>query len=380
MSSEQKTLRILEVCFSQSGGGLELYMANISDQLRRVGHRVWSMAPPGSFLETRLRRQQLDYLPLQPRLGYLDVFTARRLAAWLRSKEVDILHAHQSRDLSTLILAKKLAGRGKVVFTQQMESSRKKKDPFHHWVYRNLNGLIAITERIKRQVEENTPLPPERAFRLYYGIDLERFRPNPPQRQRTRRQYGIAPDELVVGIVGRLEEGKGQHLLLQAVARLKELLPRLRVMIIGGETIGQSGYLDYLQRLSRELQLEKRVIFTGFQEDVPAVAAALDIVVLATKKETFGLSLIECMAQEIAPIGTDAGGVPEIIQDGENGLLVPPLNPDALAAALERLILDEALRRRLAQQARRTVEARFDLRCHLEGLEKIFYHVLNASS
>ncbi len=376
----QPSLRILEVCFSRSGGGLELYMANISEQLSRAGHRVWSMAPAGSFLEKQLRRRQLNMVPLEPRFGYLDVFTARRLAKFLRRHQIDILHAHQSRDLSILVLARQWAGRGKIVFTRQMESSRKKKDPFHRWLYRNLDGLIAITERIKRQVRENTPLPPGRVYRLYYGIDLARFRPDAEQRRRTRKKYGIAPEELVVGIVGRLEEGKGQHILLQAVSRLTEQLPHLRVMIIGGETVGQSGYEDYLRRLSRDLGLEERVIFTGFQENVPAVAAALDVVVLASKKETFGLSLIECMAQEIAPVGTNAGGVPEIIQPGVNGLLVPPLNPDALASALEQLLVNDELRHRLARKARQSVRERFDLPRHLEGLEKIFYRVLNTSS
>ncbi len=375
MDKSENKLNILEVCFSDGQGGLEMYMADVSRRLQARGHRVHTAAPEGSYLAEKLRANRPDFTPLNPGRRYLDFGIAGRLAEIIREKDIDIIHAHQSTDLSSLILAKHRAGRGCLVFTQQMESSRRKKDLFHRWVYRNLDGLITITDRIERQVLENTPVNPARVWRLYYGIDTGKFSRDETRRREARKKYGIAEEETAVGIVGRLEEGKGQHVLLQAAGRLKDLLPRLKVLIIGGETVGQQGYLRRLRSLVLEAGLQEKVIFTGFQSDVTAVSAALDIFVLATRKETFGLSLVEAMAQGIAPVATDAGGVPEIITHRENGLLVPPFDSDALAAALRQLIEQPEFRRRMAENALQTVRHKFELSAHLNGLEKIFFHL-----
>jgi glycosyltransferase involved in cell wall biosynthesis len=365
-------MRILEVCFSHSLGGLELYLIKISNYLMDRGHEVYIIAPPESEIQRRLTKYHLKSIPLRPRFRYLDLNIARKIGKFVREKNIDIIHAHQSSDLSTLVLSKKFAGRAALIFTQQMESSRKKKDFFHHWIYNNLDGLIVITERIKGQVSRNTHLPPDRLFHLYYGIDLKVFSPNFPQRERARKQFGIFPDDICIGIVGRLEEGKGQHILLYALDQLKEVLPKIKVMIIGTETVGKSGFFSDLKNLVKDLNLSEQVIFTGFQENVQSVSAALDVVVMASRKETFGLSLIECMAQEIVPIATDAGGVPEIVKHGENGILVAPFDIPALSDAIRMMVLDEPLRRKLAYAARQTVLEKFNLSDHLLGLEEIF--------
>lgn len=369
-------MNILEICFSRSGGGLELYMANISCYLRDRGHQVLAVAPEESFLHRQLLRREVPCRPLSAAFRYGDIFAARKVAGIIRENNIDIVHAHQSADLSTLLLAVRFAGRGRVVFTQQMESSRQKKDLFHRWVYKNIAGVIAITERVKMQVIQNTPIHPSKAFRLYYGIEAPDEPPTKAMRIAARKDWGLSEENLVVGIVGRLEEGKGQHIVIRAFAALADKNPQARLMIVGGETVGQSGYLQKLKELVAQLDLEERIIFTGFRDDIPVVTRCFDICVLATKKETFGLSLIESMATEVAPIGTNAGGVPEIIEDGHNGLLVPPQDVNALAQALLLLSENEALRRQMAQEARNTVLKKFNLQQHLAGLEEIFQQII----
>lgn len=369
---------ILEICFSQSAGGLELYMANISKYLFERGHRVLAVVPPSSFLHQRLRNQEMNLLAMAPRWRYMDFLTALQLARIIKRNSIHLLHVHQSADLSTAILAKKIAGRSKVIFTQQMESARKKKDVFHRWVYGNLDVLIGITRRICIQVKNNTPLPPERIFQLYYGINLRRFFPSKILRETWRQHFGIAPDEVVIGMVGRLEKGKGQDIFLQAAAEVTKKLPNLRFVLIGGETVGQTGYLSFLKSLAENLGIASKVTFTGFVENVHELTNMLDVIVLASKKETFGLSLIEAMATGAVPIGSNAGGVPEIIEHNQNGLLVPPQDPGALAKAMFRLAGDPARRKRLAQAARETVVKKFNLEMHLENLETIFSTVLNS--
>ncbi len=373
----QKKFRILEVCFSQSGGGLEMYMANISYYLMHRGHLIWTVAPVNSFIAEKIHQFGLPIITINPRLRYMDFLTARTLSKIVKKNQIDIIHVHQSMDLSTLILVKKFAGRGHIIFTQQMESQRKKQDIFHRWVYSNLDGLITITDRMRQQVLNNTLMPQQNVFRLYYGIPVEKFKPSEKKRKAARRNLGISTNDIVIGIVGRLEKGKGQHILLKAVSQLREYLDYMKVVIVGNETFGQKGYANFLKQQAEKSGLRDRVIFTGFQEDISLVASAFDICVLASRKETFGLSLIECMALEVAPIGTRAGGVPEIIHHEENGLLVPPFDASALALAIQKLIQNPTLRKKLALQARQTVLKNFNLNKHLIGLERIFSKITN---
>ncbi len=371
-------LNILELCFSHSMGGLELYMVNLSRYLSERGHSVTAVAPADSYIARKIQQNHLPIKTINQKFRYLDFISALRLAKMIKQNQIQIIHVHQSRDLSTAILAKKLARRAKVVFTQQMESRRRKKDPFHRWVYENLDVLIAITRRIAIQAKQYTPIAPEKIHQLYYGIDLRKFFPSQILRESWREHYGIQANEVAIGMVGRLEPGKGQHIFLQAAARVHKKLPNLKFIIIGAETVGQSGYQDYLKALVRELRIKHKVIFTGFVENVHELNNMLDIVVLATKKETFGLSLIEAMAVGAVPIGTNAGGVPEIIEHNKNGLLIPPEDIDALAKAIFKLAGDAQKRQRFARAARRTVEKKFNLEKHIEGLEKIFSASLKA--
>ncbi|HCJ67179.1 MAG TPA: glycosyl transferase, partial [Elusimicrobia bacterium] len=114
------------------------------------------------------------------------------------------------------------------------------------------------------------------------------------------------------------------------------------------------------------------VIFTGFRNDIPEMLSVIDIFVLASYCEAFGLVLVEAMAMKKTVIGTDAGGVPEIIEHNKSGLLVPPRDYKNLARAIRNLVSDWSLCRTLSQNARETVEKKFSLEKHLQGIEKIY--------
>ena len=223
----------------------------------------------------------------------------------------------------------------------------------------------------------NTILKPEKVCILYYGVEIEPETCLQKKRNDARAALQIEEQEIVIGIVGRLEKSKGQHILIEALGRLKNRFPQIRLVIIGEETYGQSGYLEELRRRVDDNGLSTRTIFTGFKKNVTTLSASFGICVLASKKETFGQSLIETMALRIAPIGTNAGGVPEIIEHQKNGILVEPLNCGELTCALETLLMNPDYRERIAIHARRSVENKFLLENHLSGLEKIFKAILH---
>jgi len=173
-----------------------------------------------------------------------------------------------------------------------------------------------------------------------------------------RLKAGLPVNVPLVGCFGRLTELKGQALLLEALTRL----PTVHVALVGGAIMGESGYEAELRRRAEQLGMAARVHFLGHREDVPALMRAVDVVVhCSTEFESFGRVIIEAMLSERPVVATKIGGVPELIEDGVTGLLVPPKAPAALAAALDRVLTDGALAARLASAGRKRAQRDFTL-------------------
>jgi len=211
---------------------------------------------------------------------------------------------------------------------------------------------LLCTRVMVREMERDYPsIPPDRYALGRVGVDARQW--TPPPGGRPPREDG----ELRILSVSRLVKSKGQDVLLRAVALLKQ--SGLSVCLRIG---GNGPEMDALQALSRELQLTEAVAFLGFIDESQYMAEmrSADVFVLASHQEPMGVVYMEAMATEIPTIGTNAGGVPEIITDNVNGLLVPPNDPPALAAALRRLHEQPELRATLGQAARQTILNEFD--------------------
>ena len=182
------------------------------------------------------------------------------------------------------------------------------------------------------------------------GIDLDRFDPAAVDAAAARRLRGSA--SRVVGIVARLAEQKGIEILLDAIPRLLEAAPDTRVLVVGD---GPSRAA--LDARARRLRIQSAVHFLGYRSDVEVIYAALDVMVMPSHHEGFGIAFIEAMAMDVPVVGTRIVGSVDAVEDDITGLLVPPDDPAALAAAILRLFDDPKLRRRLVDEARRRVRA-----------------------
>ena len=198
-----------------------------------------------------------------------------------------------------------------------------------------------------------------RARVIHPGVDLDRFRPGPCDDE-VRASLGGRPGRPLVGIVGRVDPGKGIEVLLDAMAATDGPIHDAGLVVVGDVGVGGDDYVDGLR--SRARALGDRVTFAGRRSDVPAVLRCLDVLVNASDAEPFGRSVLEAQASGIAVVGTAAGGIPEFVAHEATGLLVPPADPPALRHALERLLGDAELRGRLGAAGRAQAEQRFDLR------------------
>jgi len=208
------------------------------------------------------------------------------------------------------------------------------------------------------------------------GIDPTRFTTGGGER--VRDELGIAHDAPVVGIVGHIQEWKGQAIVVEAVARARRRIPDIRCLVVGGVHRAGADYAARLRELIAHEGLEQNVLLIGARRDVAACMSAMDVVLHASvTPEPFGRVLIEAMATGRPLIAPSEGGPRQIVVDGETGLLVPPRDPTALADAIVALLSAPARRIAMGAAARARVETIFDIRHQVRAVETVITDVLD---
>lgn len=187
---------------------------------------------------------------------------------------------------------------------------------------------------------------------VFNGIDLEGAAAEPAAGLAVREELGIAPEAPVAGIIGGLIEWKGVDYFIRAAGLAASSLPDARFLVVGDARYGNQEYVERLKRLSGDLGLDDRLIFTGFRKDVPAIISASDVLVYASvQPEPSGLGVNEALAGSRPVIGTNHGGLPELVEDGVSGVMIPPRDPDAMAEAMVDLLSDNRKKARLMGEA-----------------------------
>lgn len=209
-----------------------------------------------------------------------------------------------------------------------------------------VDRIVVVSDELHRSMRSDLAVRAAKLHVIRNGVDAELFRP-PPERDVLRRRLGFAADDLLVGTTGRLEEVKNQQLLIEAAARLVPKHPRLRVVLVG-----DGGRRAALEELRDRLGLERRVVFAGARDDVPAWLGVLDVFALPSHAEGTSVALLEAMAVGLPVVATRVGGSPDLVEDGACGRLTPPGDVDALAQALDGLLASPELRREYGTAAR----------------------------
>lgn len=239
-----------------------------------------------------------------------------------------------------------------------------------------LAGLIYISQAVAAQ--QSVALRARCQSRVIpNAVDLAEFAAKGDGRA-VRAELGVPPEAPLVGALGRITAWKGQHILIEALAQVSRQHPAIHGVIVGApdQSDGQE-YAQSLRQQARQSGLAERLHFSGPRRDVPQVLAALDILVhSAVQPEPFGRVIIEGMAARRPVIASAAGGAVEIIRDGETGLLTPPGDAAALAAALDRLLRDRDERTRLAAAGRRLVEARYQIGTQVAAVQNFYDELL----
>jgi glycosyltransferase involved in cell wall biosynthesis len=371
-------LRLLYVNLSGAWGGLEMFPGELLERMRARGHEVDALVWEGGGLHRFLEERGLGAhaIAMQPR-RYLDRSCRRAIRAAVRDRGAQLVHSFRSADVFHPALAARILGRLDVglVHHLQMLPKSSRRDPAHWVTYRELDRVLTITDQIGERVKQLWPVRPDRVRTVYYGIDRAPF--EAADGGATRAELGVPPGAALVGIAGQICSIKGQRLVLEAFAPLADEREDLVLLIAGTPVMDEADYASDLEARVRELGLVDRVLMPGFHADVPGLMAALDVFVLGSREEAFGRVVIEAMAGDALVVASRAGGVPEIVDDGEDGLLYTSGDRDDLERALRRaLALDAGERAAMLEAARAKLADRFDPDRMTDAIEAEYRDVL----
>jgi glycosyltransferase involved in cell wall biosynthesis len=319
--------------------------------LRALGHRTVLVAHPTGELRRRAA-EGLDLIPLAPR-AEMDLAAAWRLSRVIKQLKPDIVHAHDPHGVAMASIALSMSTQPR---TPRLVASRRvdfhmRQSALSRWKYRQVECFICASDAI-RQIVMSDGVPRNRTVTVHEGIDLGRVGAAP--RAELHKELWLPHDAPLVGNVAALVPHKGQRHLVDAAALVLPKQPDARFIIAGeGELRPQ------LEHQIRQHHLEKHVILAGFRTDILSLHKAFDLFVMSSVTEGLGTSILDAMACGKPVVGTTAGGIPEVVADGETGLLVPPRDPAAMAGAIIRLLSDRSLRERMGAAGLARVCERF---------------------
>jgi glycosyltransferase involved in cell wall biosynthesis len=365
--------------YTQISGG-ETSLLELFRHLDRSRFRLLLAAPPEGPFPEAARELGVEVIPAQyGSLRRLDLVarTAVRLWRVARARAVSLLHANGPVTNIPAALAARAAGLPAVWHARNLVVPGEEID-LDRLLLPLASLLIANSDAIRERFRRRGGLP-EKTLTIINGVDVERFHPS-VSGEEVRARYGAGPGEVLAGVVGRISPIKGQRTFIEAALRLIPRFPNLRFLIVGAGLFGGEKKCEEELRARVAAQgLGERVFFSGYQRDVRAHTAALDICVIPSDAEPCGRVIFEAMAMAKPVVGTSAGGTPEIAADGETGLLVPPRDPEALASAIARLAGDPALRRRMGEAGRRRAAERFTIQAHARRTEEAYLRLLEGT-
>ncbi len=361
-------IRVVEVLATGTNGGAQEHVFGLLTRLdpSRYDVHVVSLSPGSS-----VRKLERHGVPVTVIDEPDDAIVTGALAALLTDLRPEVLHNHMYRaelvgTRAAIALGEVGHLRPYVVSTVHSSRIRSEEDRrVLHSLTPRMDQLIAVSrsivEKLHHEGRDSAPIA-----LIHNGVDLERYDHQGPCCT-LRDDYGLPPEGPIVGVVARLEAEKGHPTLLEAWPTVLAAFPDASLLVVG-----EGSRREALETMAAELGIADRVVFTGRRDDVPAVTAALDVAVLPSYREALGLTILEAMALSRPVVASNVGGIPEMIEDGITGLLVPPHDPDALASAIIRLLRDHPLADMLGRAGHDLVHERFCIELMVDAVQRIY--------
>ena len=361
-------VRVVQVMATGTTGGAQEHVFNL---VNRLDHEFYDVSivslSPGSAVR-KLQRAGFSVTVID---DPDDAIATGTLAAHLADIRADVIHNHMYRAEvvgTKAAIALGEAGHRRPFVISTVHSSRIRPSEDQEALRRlttAMDRLVVVSKAIDAKVVEEGRLGAPRVL-IYNGVDLERYDHQDPCCT-LRDEFNMEPGSSIVGVVGRLELEKGHPTLLESWPMVLDQVPGAYLLIVG-----EGSRMDALRQIAHEQGIERHVVFTGRRDDIPAITAALDVAVLPSYREAQGLTILEAMALSRPVVASNVGGIPEMVEHEKTGLLVPPHDPPALAAAIVRLLRDHQLADTVARAGHDLVHDRFCVQLMVNAVQELY--------
>lgn len=322
---------------------------------------------PDVELEWRARQAGVPVHPIKMR-GEWDLLATANIMYVMRKEHFEICHMHSFQAHAIGVIAAKVGRRLHTVLSRRVEESFIPPQTFSMSRYKYRWGVdryIAVSDAVRSQLVADG-LPEDKISVVHSGVDVRRF--EGVDGSGVRRELNVGDDTVLLGCVSHFAKDRGLEDLIDAVPLILRDVPKLKLLLVGNGSLRSP-----LEARVADRGVQDAVLFAGHRKNVPEFLDAMDIVCQPSLKEGLGTSVLDAMACGKPVVAACAGGIPEVVEDGVSGLLVPPRDPEALAAAVVRLVKEEGLAEGLAACGRQKVEEEpFNVDAMVNGVRGIY--------
>lgn len=370
------TKTILHIIDTTGPGGAETVFIQLADMLRTRGWRSIVVIRGPGWVQEELERRGLNPIVI-PCRGSFAVKFLQSLVRLIKKEKVDVIQSHLLGSNVYSAIAGLLT-HVPVVATYHGMVDVNPNERFRWLKYKamekGIQRYVAVSERLLKNIQERGLLDIQRSSVIYNGVDMTKY-----QRlgdQGLREQLALSDNTVLIGSLGNVRPAKDYANLIAAGARVIKERPHVHFVIAGHQ---KPSLMRKLEEQMRALGVTEHFHFLGFCQNCAEFLGQVDAFVLSSSSEGFSIATIEAMATSLPVVVTQCGGPEEIVVHEQNGLMVPPSAPRALAEALLRILSDTALAQRLAAAGMQTAKARFSLDEMLQGYENLYNGVIRKS-
>lgn len=377
-SSNRKKINILYLIDTlKDGGGTETHIADVCARLNRDRFNSLICAfdsNRGPFVRKIEEHTRVECIPVGRFYGVGAALKAFRLRKLIRDNHIDIVQTFHFKSDTYGAFVSKLAGVKKIISSRRDMGDLKR--PRHVMLHKLTNPLIdhfiMVCNSVGEAVKRTEGVPAEKMTTIYNGVNLKKFKcDGVPGKNELKRRLSISSDSFVIGSIAYFRPEKAYHIFFEALDKIQDSIKDWSVLILGDGPLEK----EFKDRC-RKRGIEKKVKFMGSVMDVPRYIDLMDIICLVpNKNEGFSNAILEGMAMKKPIIATDVGGNAEAIENGENGIIIPPDDSQRLYEAILELYRDDDRRKKMGEQSRKRIEKYFIMEDMIDKMERLYLDI-----
>ncbi len=361
-------------CSSISWGGLEMNSVRYAQALKQENFEIQLYGVEGTSFFQSATELGLPIQAVPRNKKYFDFMHARSLAKIFQKDGIEIVHFRDNRDLDFLGWLKFFSsGKIKLVYHQAMQLGVPKKDIIHTFRFNRIDAWVSTLNYMKKQVLSHTKFPEKKLHVIPLGTNIDSTSIH--SKEEARKLLNLHSDKFLVGVVGRLDEKKGQLEVIQALSLLKDSEKNIHVVFIGDKTKNEAdAYVQKLQHAIEFNHLQEKTTFLPHQSDMQLLYGAFDLVIVPSWEETFGTVTIEAMASGVPVIGSNTAGTAEILEN--ETFLFHAKNPEDLSSTLLNILKNNDLRAKWAVDLQYKFQGKYSMQASISAWKELLLHKL----